>query len=59
MVKAKLEYCKSSSSMNIDLTEINLLQVIQNVLARVVAKPSKHHHMHDPCPQVTRLAQAT
>src|SRR6218665_1756402 len=35
----------SSSTVNIDVTQINRLQAIQNVLARVVTKTPKHHHI--------------
>ena len=38
IVQAKLDYC-NSLFLNIDITQINRLQAIQNVLARAVTKP--------------------
>ena len=43
-VHAKLDYC-NSLFLNIDLTQINRLQAIQNALARAVTKTPKHHHI--------------
>src|SRR6218665_2813164 len=44
IVHAKLDYC-NSLFLNIDLTQINRLQAIQNALARAVTKTPKHHHI--------------
>src|SRR6218665_3261606 len=44
IVHAKLDYC-NSLFLNIDVTQINRLRAIQNALARVVTKTSKHHHI--------------
>src|SRR6218665_1709422 len=44
IVHAKLDYC-NSFFLNIDLTQINRLQAIQNALARAVTKTPKHHHI--------------
>ena len=44
IVHAKLNYC-NSLFLNIDVTQINRLQAIQNALARAVAKTPKHHHI--------------
>src|SRR6218665_3390331 len=44
IVHAKLDYC-NSLFLNIDLTQINRLQAIQNALARAVTKNTKHHHI--------------
>src|SRR6218665_2322471 len=44
IVHAKLDYC-NSLFLNIDTTQINRLQVIQNALARAVTKSPKHHHV--------------
>src|SRR6218665_1606126 len=44
IVRAKLDYC-NSLFLNIDTTQINRLQAIQNALARVVTKTPKHHHI--------------
>src|SRR6218665_3997139 len=46
IVHAKLDYCRPNSLfLNIDLTQINRLQAIQNALARAVTKTPKHHHI--------------
>src|SRR6218665_512599 len=44
IVHAKLDCC-NSLFLNIDLTQINCLQAIQNALARAVTKTPKHHHI--------------
>src|SRR6218665_3471777 len=44
IVPAKLDYC-NSLFLNIDITQINRLQAIQNALARAVTKTPKHHHI--------------
>jgi len=44
IVHAKLDYC-NSLFLNIDITQINCLQAIQNALARAVIKTTKHHHV--------------
>ena len=44
IVHAKLDYC-NSLFLNIDITQINRLQAIQNALARAVTKTPKHHHI--------------
>ena len=44
IVHAKLDYC-NSVYLNIDLTQINRLQAIQNALARAVTKTPKYHHI--------------
>src|SRR6218665_469052 len=44
IVHAKLDYC-NSLFLNIDLTQINRLQAIQNALAHAVTKTQKHHHI--------------
>src|SRR6218665_2455177 len=44
IVHAKLDYC-NSLFLNIDTTQINRLQAIQNALARAVTKTPKHHHI--------------
>ena len=44
IVHAKLHYC-NSLFLNIDVTQINRLQAIQNALARAVTKTPKHHHI--------------
>src|SRR6218665_3254796 len=44
IVHTKLDYC-NSLFLNIDVTQINRLQVIQNALARAVTKTPKHHHI--------------
>src|SRR6218665_1078068 len=44
IVHAKLDYC-NSIFLNIDVTQINRLQAIQNALARAVTKIPKHHHI--------------
>src|SRR6218665_3520534 len=44
IVHAKLDYC-NSLFLNIDLTQINRPQAIQNALARAVTKTPKHHHI--------------
>src|SRR6218665_527566 len=44
IVHAKLDYC-NSLFLNIDTTQINRLQAIQNALARAVSKAPKHHHI--------------
>src|SRR6218665_631626 len=41
---AKLYYCNNSLFLNIDVTQINRLQAIQNALARAVTQTGKHHH---------------
>src|SRR6218665_2727299 len=41
---AKLDYC-NSLFLNIDVTQINRLQAIQNALARAATKTPKHHHI--------------
>src|SRR6218665_3485363 len=43
IVRAKLGYC-NFIFLNIDITQINRLQAIQNALARAVTKTPKHHH---------------
>src|SRR6218665_1166091 len=43
IVHAKLDY-SNSLFLNIDVTQINRLQAIQNALARAVTKTPKHHH---------------
>ena len=59
IVHAKLlNYC-NSLFLNIDFTQINRLQAIQNALARAVTKTPKHHHVHHSCSQETPLAQNT
>ena len=40
----KLDYC-NSLFLNIDVTQTNRLQAIQNALARAVTKPPKHHRI--------------
>src|SRR5688572_3761632 len=40
----KLDYC-NSLFLNIDTTQINRLQAVQNALARAVTKTPKHHHI--------------
>src|SRR6218665_3240727 len=44
IVHAKLDYC-NSLFLNIDVTQINRLQAIQNALAHAVTKTPKHHHI--------------
>jgi len=44
IVNAKLDYC-NSLFLNIDVTQINRLQAIQNALVRAVTKTPKHHHI--------------
>src|SRR6218665_1100658 len=44
IVHAKLDYC-NFLFLNIDVTQINRLQPIQNALARAVTKTPKHHHI--------------
>src|SRR6218665_1666283 len=44
IVHAKIDYC-NYLFLNIDLTQINRLQAIQNALARAVTKSPKHHHI--------------
>ena len=44
IVHAKLDYC-NSLFLNIDITQINRLQAIQNALARAVTKTPKDHHI--------------
>src|SRR6218665_3817834 len=44
VVQAKLDYC-NSLFLNIDTTQINRLQAIQDALARAVTKTPKHHHI--------------
>src|SRR6218665_2880233 len=44
IVHAKLDYC-NSLLLNIDVTQINRLQDIQNAFARAVMKTSEHHHL--------------
>src|SRR6218665_1941740 len=44
IVHAKLDYC-NSLFLNIDVTQINRLQAIQNALARAVTKTPKPHHI--------------
>ena len=44
IVHAKLDYC-NSLFLNIDVTQINRLQTIQNSFARAVSKTPKHHHI--------------
>src|SRR6218665_809722 len=44
IVHAKLDYC-NSLFLNIDLTQINRLQPIQNALACAVTKTAKHYHI--------------
>src|SRR6218665_1215537 len=43
IVHAKLNHC-NSLFLNIDVTQLNLLQAIRNALARAVTKTPKHHH---------------
>src|SRR6218665_495237 len=45
LVHAKLECC-NSLFLNLDITQINRLQAIQNALARAVTKTTKHHHIN-------------
>src|SRR6218665_957081 len=44
IVHAKLDYC-NSLFLNIDITQINRLQAIQNALARAASITPKHHHI--------------
>ena len=44
IVHAKLDYC-NFLFLNIDVTQINRLQPIQNALARAVTKTLKQHHI--------------
>src|SRR6218665_1563075 len=44
IVHAKLNYC-NSLFLNIDVTQINRLQAIQNALACAVTKTPRHHHI--------------
>src|ERR1043165_187238 len=44
IVHAKLDYCNSLFK-NIDITQINRLQAIQNALPRAVTKTPKHYHI--------------
>ena len=44
IVHAILDYC-NSLFINIDITQINRLQAIQNALARAVTKTPKHYHI--------------
>jgi hypothetical protein len=44
IVHTKLDYC-NSLFLNIDITQLNRLQAIQNALARAVTKTPKHHHI--------------
>jgi hypothetical protein len=44
IVHAKLDYC-NSLFINIDITQINRLQAIQNALARAVTQTPKHYHI--------------
>jgi len=44
IVHTKLDYC-NSLFLNIDKTQINRLQAIQNALARAVTKTPKHYHI--------------
>src|SRR6218665_1102773 len=44
VVHAKLDYC-NSLFLNINVTQINRLQSIQNALASAVTKAPKHHHI--------------
>src|SRR6218665_4019908 len=57
IVHAKLDYC-NSLFLNIDVTQINRLQAIQNALARAVTKTPKDHHI-TPVLKKTPLAQNT
>src|SRR6218665_2583072 len=44
IVHAKLDYC-NSLFLNLDFTQINRLQAIQNVLVHAVTKTPKHHNI--------------
>jgi hypothetical protein len=44
IVHSKLDYC-NSLFLNLDLTQINRLQLIQNSLARAVTRTPKRHHI--------------
>src|SRR6218665_1955903 len=43
-IHSKLDYC-TSLSLNLDSTQIQRLQVIQNSLARAVTRTPRHHHI--------------
>ena len=51
IVHSKLDYCNSiflnieSIFLNLESTQLKRLQLIQNSLARVVSRTSKHHHI--------------
>src|SRR6218665_2581032 len=44
IVHSKLDYC-NSLFLNLDSTQIQRLQLIQNSLARVVTRTPRHHHI--------------
>ena len=44
IVHTKLDYC-NTLFLNIDITQINRFQAVQNALARAVTKPPKHQHI--------------
>ena len=44
IVHAKLDYC-NYLFMNIDVTQINRIQAIQDAVARAVTKTLKHYHI--------------
>ena len=44
IVHVKLDHC-NSLFFNIDITQINRLQAVQNALIRAVANYPKHHHI--------------
>src|SRR6218665_4127440 len=43
-LKAKLDYC-NSLFLNINITQINRFQLMQNAHASAVTKTPKHHHI--------------
>jgi len=44
IVHSKLDYC-NSLFLNLDSTQIQRLQLIQNSLARAVTRTPRHHHI--------------
>src|SRR6218665_3245768 len=44
IVQSKLDYC-NSLFLNLDSTQIQRLQLIQNSLACAVTRPPRHHHI--------------
>ena len=50
IVHAKLNYC-NSLFLNIDITQINSLQAMQNALARAVTKSNPTTPPHNSCSQ--------